>query len=202
MLPSRIAVLTAGFAAMAALACDQQSSLTDSDDAFIETAVYSSAPQAQSSVVTPFPTGIPIPGAFATRMIVGNGINVSFHTNGLVPGNAYTLWLAVFNHPGNCVTPFACSGPDVMAPDPAVGVDLIGVTGIVAGGNGVATFAGRVHQGQLGIMGVGLINLHGAQIELAVRSHGPKLAGSAQLFEFNGGCPPNVCINVQAAAQF
>jgi hypothetical protein len=48
-----------------------------------------------------------------------------------------------------------------------------------------------------------LLNAKRAEIHLVVRSHGPASADPAvlqqQLTTFNGGCPPNTCMNVQAA---
>ena len=156
----------------------------------------------QTSGVVVFPDGPTIPGASARRTIAGNGFNLWFNTSGLEPGNAYTLWAAVFNHPSACIVPNACTLADAMAPDPAVALEVIGVTGHVVGGSGRATFSGRIEVGDIGIRGVGVLNTSEAEVHLVLRSHGPKLPGNAQLTEFNGGCPPNACMNVQDAANF
>jgi hypothetical protein len=39
----------------------------------------------------------------------------------------------------------------------------------------------------------------GSEIHLVVRDHGPKFPGNDQLSGFNGGCPPETCVNVQAS---
>ncbi|MFW6084083.1 MAG: hypothetical protein ACODAA_02615 [Gemmatimonadota bacterium] len=157
-----------------------------------------------TSIVTEFPNGDPVPGASARLTRGKNGVNAWLQTNGLTSGNAYTLWVVVFNHPENCIEPNECRLADVMAADPAVAVDLIGTGGQVIGGDGRATFAGRVKVGELGERGIGLLDAFEPEIHLVVRNHGPKLPGAAQLEEFNGGCEPgpNTCENVQDALHF
>lgn len=154
---------------------------------------------ANTSVVyaTPPFGGAIIPGAVAELKRFPNGVNFKLKTNGLVAGGAYTLWVAVFNNPSACNTPFACNPGDEG--NMAAGPDLFNGAGQVVGGSGTATFSGRVNTGDTGDSGVGLLNVFGAQIDLAVRHHGPKLPGNAQLSEFNGGCPPNACATVQFA---
>jgi hypothetical protein len=154
---------------------------------------------ATSSIVTATPPfgGAIIPGAVAELKRFPNGVNFQLKTNGLVAGGAYTLWVAVFNHPEECNVPHACNPGDES--NPAVGADLFNGAGQVVGGSGTATFSGRVNTGDTGDIGTGLLDVFGAQIVLAVRHHGPKLPGNAQLSEFNGGCPPNSCATVQAA---
>lgn len=157
-----------------------------------------------TSVVTEFPNGAEIPGASARLMRGKNGVKGWLRTNGLTPGNAYTLWIIVFNHPENCIMANECRLADAMAADPAVAFDLISAGGQVVGQDGRATFAGRARVGEPGRRGIGLLDASEAQIHLVVRSHGPKLPGSAQLQEFNGGCEPgpNECGNVQDALHF
>lgn len=153
------------------------------------------------SVVQEFPDGPVIPGASARLMRTADGVNLWFQTNGLTQGNVYSLWAIIFNHPENCIVPNACGLADVMANDPAVGVEGINGGALVAGGSGKATFAGRVRVGETGIFGVGLLDAFDPTIHLAIRHHGPKVPGTAQFSEFNGGCD-GACPNVQAAFQF
>lgn len=155
-----------------------------------------------TSIVTDFPNGAAIPGATARLMRGKDGVNAWLQTNGLIPGNAYTLWVVVFNHPANCDVPGECRLIDAIEDDPAVGVDLLNAVGHVVGGSGEATFAGRVAVGQVGIRGVGLLDAFEPEIHLVVRDHGPKLPGAAQLGEFGGGCETNGCANVQDALHF
>lgn len=156
---------------------------------------------ATSSVVAATPPfgGAIIPGAVAELKRSPNGVSFKLKTNGLIAGDAYTLWVAVFNNPSACNTPYACNPGDEG--NMAAGPDLFNGAGHVLGQSGTATFAGRVNTGDTGDIGTGLLDVFGAQIHLAVRHHGPKLAGNAQLSEFNGGCPPNTCETVQAATQ-
>ena len=154
---------------------------------------------ATSSIVTATPPfgGAIIPGAVAELKRFPNGVNFMLKTNGLTAGDAYTLWVAVFNHPSECNVPYACNPGDES--NPAVGADLFNGAGQVVGVSGTATFSGRVNTGDTGDIGTGLLDVFGAQIHLAVRNHGPKLPGNAQLSTFNGGCPPNACATVQVA---
>ncbi|MFW6085201.1 MAG: hypothetical protein ACODAA_08310, partial [Gemmatimonadota bacterium] len=46
-----------------------------------------------TSIVTEFPNGDPVPGASARLLRGKNGVNGWLQTNGLTPGNAYTLWI-------------------------------------------------------------------------------------------------------------
>lgn len=155
-----------------------------------------------TSAVSEFPNGAVIPGASARLMRGKNGVNAWLQTNSLTPGNAYTLWIVVFNNPSECIVPNECRLADVNENDPAVGVDLLIGSGMVAGGSGRATFTGRVKIGDTGLRGVGLLDAFEPEIHLIVRTHGPKLSGAAQLKEFGGGCDVNDCANVQDALHF
>lgn len=156
-----------------------------------------------SSIVTVFPDGAVIAGASAALTRTANGVNLWFQTNGLTSGNAYTLWVVAFNHPAACIVPDECTLDDFFANDPAVAADLINGGGLVAGGSGQGTLAGRVGvEGELGLRGIGLLDAFEPEIHLVVRDHGPKLPGSAQLKEFAGGCEVYACANIQAAARF
>lgn len=157
---------------------------------------------AATSIVTEFPAGPVIPGASAWIARSQGGVNVRLQTHGLTPGHAYSLWIVPFNNPENCIVANACVLADALANDPAVAVDLISGTGQVVGGSGKATFAARVKVGDLGIRGIGLLDVFGSEIHLVVRDHGPKQPGSAPLTEFGGGCDVYACANVQDAASF
>jgi len=189
-------------AAVMIAACDRTAP-TDAGDAATLAARPELASQIQStSSVTPFPSGPVIDGASASISRSANGVNAWLQTSGLTPGHAYTLWVIVFNHPEYCAVPDACTVADVPVDDPDVGIDLINGAGLVVGNSGQATFSGRINVGDLGIRGVGLLDPYAPEIHLAVRDHGPKLPGNAQLSEFGGGCGEYACANVQAAAGF
>lgn len=125
------------------------------------------------------------------------------NTRGLTNGNVYTAWWAIFNNPENCFTR-PCTPAYQQQP----------------GGSGLAPTRGSAHcragwRGQLraylavGDMGFlhtgpGLLDPKHAEIHIAIRSHGPASALdatqlAAALTSFNGGCPPNTCLTVQAS---
>jgi hypothetical protein len=140
-------------------------------------------------------------------MLVRNdgGVTMTLHTSGLVPGNAYTVWWVIFNNPSACIG--GCGMDDLARP--AVQASLAFATGHVVG-NDVANFGAWLGVGDTG--GVlssppspagpyGLLDSRTAEIHLVVRSHGSALPEllKEQISSFNGGCPPNACMNVQAA---
>ena len=100
-------------------------------------------------------------------------------TTGLNPGHAYTLWMVVFNNPGECATD-PCTDPDVFKA--GVDGDLLWAGGTVVGHSGKARFSGRRRVGQsrgsvmapLGIPAPGVTNPRGADIRFIVHDHGPK----------------------------
>ena len=147
--------------------------------------------------------GSVIPGTGSILVRTKEGVGATVHTFGLVPGNAYTLWLGIFNNPKKCATD-PCTPADFPNPD-VQGVVLWG-SGQVAGDDGTADFGTfRAVGDTSGSAGLGtataLEKPFKAEIHLVVRSHGPVIPAmlSAQLSTFNGGCPPNTCVNVQAA---
>lgn len=127
-----------------------------------------------------------------------NGATAIFQTSGLPAGQAVTLWFIVFNNPDQC-TETPCNVPmDLFTP--GVDGDFHAGGGLVTGGSGNATFAGHLQVGdvsksgrlELGLGGEApLMDPYGAEIVLAVHSHGPKLQGvqlKEQISTFSGGC--------------
>lgn len=108
--------------------------------------------------------------------------------------------------PDECATR-PCTAADFA--NPAVQGRVANFGGRIVGADGVADFAEDRAAGDttnvfLGMgFGPGLIDPRRAEIHLVVRTHGAASANPATLTEqlttFNGGCPPNVCANVQAA---
>ncbi|MGQ0848161.1 MAG: hypothetical protein ACT4OP_03440, partial [Actinomycetota bacterium] len=88
-----------------------------------------------------------VPGASANLVRNNNGIHFQVQTEGLTPGNAYTLWLVVVNNPGAC-DPKPCTAPDILL-DPATDSQVAWAGGHVAGGSGQGTFAGSARVGPL-----------------------------------------------------
>ena len=133
-----------------------------------------------------------------------NGASATFHTTGLTPGDVYSLWWAVFDNPDECLdVPVAgCDPTDFLL----VNGGAKGVGAHVVGSSGKASFGARLKLGEvLDGGGVPSFNtfddLLGSEFHLVVRNHGPALPGQLdeQFSEFNGGCPPNSCANVQAS---
>jgi hypothetical protein len=121
-----------------------------------------------------------IEGASANVVRTKNGVNFRVDTNSLLPGHAYTLWVVIFNEPGQCLTaPGTCTPPDLF--NAAAKPDMLYGAGTVAGGSGRATFAGRTQVGDVsgsvqapvGLLSNGLIDPFGAEFHLVVRDHGP-----------------------------
>jgi hypothetical protein len=117
----------------------------------------------------------------ATLMRTPNGVSFRFSTSDLTPGHAYTLWIVIFNEPGNCSVPNQCAPTDLG--NDAAQPDMMYAAGALSGGRDAATFAGRVAVGDVsgsinapvGMPSYGLVNPYGAEIWLAVHDHGEKL---------------------------
>lgn len=159
---------------------------------------------------------VPILGGSSTlwRTWRTNGaVSLAIQGAGLTPGDVYTVWWAIFNHPEFCTAP-GCAPKDFPqnGGDPGVQASLGWATGRVADEFGQASFAahlvsGEGFPGQV-LFGPGLLNARGAEIHAVVRSHGPAAAlTSAQLeaaltTELGGCAPnngPNTCANKQVA---
>jgi len=134
-----------------------------------------------------------------------NGVAMNIQTTGLEGGAAYTAWWVIFNNPGACVD--GCNSDDFGTAN--VKATIIWATGTVVGGNGMAGFAAHLREGDttnVGPFGLpgdafGLIDAMTAEIFLVVRSHGPTIPSAmpAQIKQFLGGCPPNICEDKQFA---
>jgi len=131
-----------------------------------------------------------------------NGVTVTVNTSELEPGSAVTIWLVIFNIPGECFE--GCDGTDLANPD--VAGDVIYGAGHVVGPNGTANFAAHLNEGDSGGSlfpqpSPGLIDAETAEIHIVVRSHGPFIPGMIpeQIHTVEGDCDPNVCEDVQFA---
>jgi hypothetical protein len=139
------------------------------------------------------------PVGTATLVRTPNGVSGVVQTSGLPANQAITLWVIFFNNPENCLIPNECDVPLDLG---RIGVDadFHAAGGVVTGGSGQATFAGRLNVGD--VSGSGLLELdladpialedpYGAYVILAVHSHGPRQTGQvlrSQLSTFAGGC--------------
>lgn len=127
------------------------------------------------------------------------GLSATYKTTGLPSGQAITMWFIVISNPAACnSTP--CSIEDVLFNEAAQGDFLIGA-GHVTGDGGVGNFGGHLSIGDASGSGfieiglpdraVGLVNPRGAEVHLALHSHGPALSGQtlkSQISSFTGGC--------------
>jgi hypothetical protein len=114
------------------------------------------------------------------------------HTSGLIPGNVYTAWFGVFNHPESCATR-PCTPADLS--NPAVQGSLLNFGGRIVGTDGAADFGEVRAVGDTAnaFSGPGVLETRRAEIHLAVRNHGPASGVPSvladQLSKFWGGCP-------------
>jgi hypothetical protein len=111
-----------------------------------------------------------VDGVEGTSTVVrnGQGVSVTYHVVGLTPGNVYSAWVSVNKFPPPA-EPLA---------------------GVVVGGSGKATFAGRIAEGGL------LSDPATDDVFIIIVNHGPKVPGSIRLamttppFCSGGPCGP------------
>lgn len=140
-----------------------------------------------------------------TRLIrTTNGLTAQFKTTGLTAGHAVTLWIMFFDNPDACLSPGACD-PGIDIGRPGVRFDFHYAGGHIVNSN-KTTITGHLQVGDLSTSGwaelveIGgappffvtpLTNPRGAQVTLALHSHGPAQSGAAlraQLSSYLGGC--------------
>jgi hypothetical protein len=126
------------------------------------------------------------------------GLRGVFSTSGLTPGDAVTLWFIIFNNPEACDTSPCAVPADVFNEE--AGADFYWGDGRIVNAAGNVSLTGTLAVGQTahsGLVEIGageavpLTNPHGAEVVLAVHSHGPASTGDAlasQLNSFTGGC--------------
>jgi len=152
----------------------------------------------------PFWTYPTLPPEGSTRLVRSpNGLTAQFQTTGLAAGHAVTLWIMFFDNPEACQN-------DIC--DPAVDIGMPGVRFDFhyAGGHIVngkkTTLTGHLQTGETSTSGwaelaaIGgappffitpLTNPEGAQVILALHSHGPAQTGQTlkeQMSSYLGGC--------------
>lgn len=154
---------------------------------------------AQNDGVFDFSTGLPIENASAILQRSPNGVEFTLETT--LPEGTYTTWWVVFNNPELCED--GCGLDDLENPD--VNASVFWATGEVVDNGETGVFSASLLENHLPegsdqvLFGDGLIDSFEAEIHLVVRSHGPAIPGleEEQISTFNGGCPPNECIDVQ-----
>jgi hypothetical protein len=135
-----------------------------------------------------------VEGSKAMLVSTEDGIAGVFTTKDLVPGHAYTMWVAIMNKPEACELKDAdhCTGKDVLLHSEAVDSDVTYGDGVIAAADGTATFRTFIPAGALGYSWLGneLSNPTGAEIHFALHDHGPMIPGEAldMLSTPRGGC--------------
>ena len=152
-------------------------------------------------------TVVPYSGSSLSRN--NDAVFATLSTSQLPAGTVVSLWWVFFNNPKFCGTE-GCSVPDLFVPE--VNASLHNAGAVIVGLDGRFTIAGYKAVGDTSAGHIlpgmpdpspGLVDAKGAAIHLVVRSHGAASADpivlAQQLTQFNGGCPPNMCSNLQAA---
>lgn len=128
----------------------------------------------------------------ATGQVTRNDDGIAFRlrTNSLTPGNAYTLWLVIVNHPEECAaTP--CTAPEIVGNEDTAS-QISFAAGNVVGESGRATFSGHVKEGPLDgwLEDRALEDARGAEVHLVVNDHGPALGEHmpGMIRTYRGGC--------------
>jgi|GEM_PF-1513019 len=164
------------------------------------TASAGGSPAVTTSAVHDFPDGPTKAGASSTLVRNDAGVTGTFLAPNLNPGDTYTFWWVIFNHPENCSD--GVCGLDDAAPfpgNPAVGVSLVIGGGQVIGNSGDGYFGSHLAPGDVSgaLFGPGLLDPIAAEIHIVLRNHGqviPELLDD-QLGSFGGGCEVNSCSN-------
>lgn len=148
------------------------------------------SPHTDRVQVTDIDDGRPTGASMLRR--TDHGVHALVRTTGLSRHHAYTVWAVIFNNPAACDGP--CGSDDLANPD--VG----GVSTLLTGK--VARWSRTWFVGRLAV-GDALTDPKGAEIHFIVRTHGPVIPElrREQITTLNGGCPPNVCANVQLAVR-
>lgn len=156
----------------------------------------------------------PVYGVSSARR-TNRAVRARIRTTELVPFNAYTAWLVIFNNPEACTD--GCGEDDLFNAEARV--DVVYLAGRVASRRGWVSLRGRRSVRNksgslfalLGAPAPGLVDPRGAEVHVIVRDHGPRIRGKVreQLRTFEGGCTPessfglgdgpNECADVQFA---
>lgn len=157
-----------------------------------------SADRATNSVYWTFDPTTPIGTSSLVR--TDAGLSATFQSSGIPAGQAVTLWFIVFNNPSGCDSD-PCSILDLLFNPDAEGDFLVGA-GNVVGASGRVNLGGALKVGDASGSGfleiplpdeqaIGLTNPRGAEVHLALHSHGPAVTGQtlkSQISSFTGGC--------------
>lgn len=202
--------------------CESEAPVAPDDSGELAMSAMKAPNAAASSTIDIIPI-VPGIGGTSTLLRNENGVSFTVKPTGLTKGHVYTLWMAVFNNPENCVA--GCDIADLF--NPAVAADLMYSAGTLVGASGKATLAGHRNENDdsgsivapfLGLSPNGLLDARKAEIHFVVHSHGPKIPElvNEMLHSFNAGCQdtfdgipvpeelgtygPNTCADVGFAA--
>lgn len=130
----------------------------------------------------------------ATLVRTRSAVHVRISTTALEPHSAYTVWVAAFNQPANCVD--GCNGEDLPAADGSVFWGTAFVTGeggtanvdfdVEAGGLPFGTYVFNGHSG-----GIRWMNGLNVELHLILSHHGPsdEIADFADKLNVPGALP-------------
>jgi hypothetical protein len=134
--------------------------------------------------------------------VSGNMTASLANSEGSTEGLAVTLWIVIFNYPGECLTPYFC-GADEDFGNPDIKADVVYGAGNIVGSSEEVSFgfhrkAGDNSGSVADLFGMptdggvpfGLMNPRGAEIHYVVRLHGPMIPMEmpAQIKTYGGGC--------------
>jgi hypothetical protein len=137
-----------------------------------------------------------IDGAEASLMRMHDAIRMSVHAAELPEGHVVTAWWVIFNKPSLC-SDGVCGEDDVL-PMPGnvlADVSVLHADGAYVGASGSAFYFDHLKVGDTAnaVFGPGLLDPHGAEVHLVLRTHGtlnPEQAHEQQS-TINGGCDPD-----------
>lgn len=155
----------------------------------------------QRSDVFSFDNSLPVENATAT--LERREDSVEFSLNTTLDSGAYTVWWVIFNNPEFCVD--GCDVDDLGILE--VNASAFWATGAVVENDNLGSFNAQLGENQLPtgeeqvLFGEGLTDSFETEIHLIARTHGEVIPGvvQQQITTFNGGCPPNDCLDVQFA---
>ena len=167
--------------------------------ATITATAASAAPATQSTHPVVWTWDPTTPIGTSTLVRTDAGLSATIQSSGIPAGQAVTLWFIVFNNPSACAGD-PCSIVDLIFNPAAEGDFLVG-GGKVTGDSARVNLGGSLQVGdssgsgfiEIGMPGraIGLTNPRGAEVHLALHSHGPAVAGPTlrnQINSFTGGC--------------
>lgn len=148
-----------------------------------------------------FATDVEVDGAtILVRDYRNRVIDVAVTSKALVPDTAYSIWIAAFNRPWACATPYQCGLGDLK--NERVKASVFWGGGLISdafgyGGTQLKLVPGKTERELFTGGDYGLANMR-AEVHVVLRSHGMiGVAGplAEQLGTANAACPPEMCSN-------